>query len=202
MPPDLGDPVLGELLDRAGRSQRGQLAANSHCVSSPKARFIEGVRKRIRCERRRSRSRIARSSSGATHTVGMRSRWTRSASTRASTRSVVQANGAIALTCGRRRSQSSSRTRRAGRGPRLRRSPSRCSPGRPDPSGRQVAPARPPCLRPLAARAQRAPGRAAGPPVDAEILHVILLASKRLFWPAPNLRRAEDRPPRRSFRPS
>src|SRR4051812_8709594 len=52
----------------------------------------------MRCDRRRNRSRLARSSRPGTQTSGTRSRRTRSASTRASTRSVLHANGAIDFT--------------------------------------------------------------------------------------------------------
>jgi hypothetical protein len=69
-----------------------------HWVSSPKIRFFVDVRSRTRCMRRLSRSRSARSSSDAIHSSGTRSRRHSSASTRASTRSVLHASGAISRT--------------------------------------------------------------------------------------------------------
>src|SRR4051812_7518042 len=59
-----------------------RLRRSPHCVSRPKLRFIADVRRRIRCDRRRSRSRLARSSRPGTQTSGTRSRRTRSANTR------------------------------------------------------------------------------------------------------------------------
>jgi hypothetical protein len=93
-----GTPCSASSSTAPGWRSAETLRRRPHCVSRPKVRFIEEVRSRIRCERRRSRSRIARSSIGGTQTVGTRSRRARSASTRASTRSVLQASGAIALT--------------------------------------------------------------------------------------------------------
>ena len=61
-------------------------------------RFIAEARIRTRCVRRRSRSRSARSSSGGTHSSGTRSRRASSASTRASTLSVLHASGATSRT--------------------------------------------------------------------------------------------------------
>ena len=61
-------------------------------------RFIAEVRIRTRCIRRRSRSRSARSSSDGIHSSGTRSRRHSSASTRASTLSVLHASGATSRT--------------------------------------------------------------------------------------------------------
>ena len=61
-------------------------------------RLRADVRSRTRCIRRRSRSRNARSSSEGSHSAGTRSRRHNSASTRASTLSVLHANGAMSRT--------------------------------------------------------------------------------------------------------
>src|SRR6266540_6721497 len=61
-------------------------------------RLAAEVRSRTRCARRRSRSRSSRSSSEGIQSAGTRSRRHNSASTRASTRSVLHASGAIPFT--------------------------------------------------------------------------------------------------------
>jgi len=61
-------------------------------------RFVAMVRMRTSCRRRFSRSRSARSSSEGIHSAGTSSRRQSSASTRASTLSVLQASGATVLT--------------------------------------------------------------------------------------------------------
>ena len=61
-------------------------------------RFIAEARIRTRCIRRRSRSRSARSSSDGIHSSGTRSRRHSSASTRASTLSLLHASGATSRT--------------------------------------------------------------------------------------------------------
>ena len=66
-------------------------------------RLRADVRSRTRCIRRRNRSRSARSSSEGSHSAGTRSRRHNSASTRASTLSVLHANGAMSRDLARMR---------------------------------------------------------------------------------------------------
>ena len=64
-----GTPCSASSSSAQGLRSAVRLRRSPHCVSSPNVRLIEEVRSRIRCERRRNRSRIARSSSGGTQTV-------------------------------------------------------------------------------------------------------------------------------------
>ena len=140
-------------------------------------RFIAEARIRTRCIRRRSRSRSARSSSDGIHSSGTRSRRASSASTRASTLSVLHASGATSRTlracaiCTRQPAAASwSRTQIA---PLIISTTARTSraaldhqPGQPVSVGRH---------RPLAddraGLAERTPRRPAIRPIDPEILH-------------------------------
>ncbi len=81
----------------AARSRSSEIRS-PHCVSRPKIRFIADARNRTRCIRRRSCSRSARSSSDGSQSAGTKSRRQSSASTRASTLSVLQASGATSRT--------------------------------------------------------------------------------------------------------
>jgi hypothetical protein len=61
--PDPRDAVLARSSIAPGLRNAVRLRRSPHCVSSPNVRLIAEVRSRIRCARRRSRSRLARSSS-------------------------------------------------------------------------------------------------------------------------------------------
>ena len=173
-----GTPCSASSSSAPGLRSAVRLRRRPHWVSSPKVRLIAEVRRRIRCERRRSRSRIARSSSGGTQTAGTRSRRARSASTRASTRSVLQASGAIALTLRasaisivQPHAASCSRTQTAPLIISMQPWTSGAEPERPAARGRPRRPRScPRCSSPARGRARTS--RAAGAPVDPEILHV------------------------------
>ena len=147
-----------------------------HWVSTPWIRLRAIVRMRTRCMRRLSRSRSARSSSDGSHTAGTRSRRHNSASTRASTLSVLHANGARPLTL--RASATSTRQPAAegDRGPKPRHSSSprrRERSARPRARAWQARPRRPARVprRRSGRLAHRAPSGASIRPIDPEIPH-------------------------------